>query len=888
MLNWREVIRRVSYLGRKTRFDDELRDEMRFHIDSRADELEQTGLSRTAALSQATREFGSSARLGEATRGVWQIRWIEDLLADLRYGLRACRRQPLFTLTVAGSIALGIGANSAVLTAVDAVLWRPLRVHDPATLIQFTTIRSNGSENDWLPIEYHRHLRAIPPIADVAGEVNEGLSFTYDGRAERIMGMAVTANYFTMLGVQPAIGQPFSPDVRAGRWAAEAVLSYRFWQRRFGGDPSVIGRTIRLNSYPFTIVGVSASSFFDLVQGIDPEVRVPVLPPDAQLAEIELMNGANASSMLTIARLRPGATMAQAEAAINGRLSEYFDATTSERVRRAPWTRIRVESGARGWTSELDDFHAPLFVLLALSALVLVTACANMASMLSARDSARRRELAIRVSIGAGKLRLGRQLLAEGVLLAVMGGALAVPIAYGTAQMLPQFLPQGHIGLSLDLQPDARAIAFTSVLALVAGCVVGFVTALQATRGDQTGALKSDLTPSVSAGGGATLRRALVTGQVAFSLAMLVVAALFLRAVSVLRPTDFVGPLDRILLFTIKPQRELYNESRMRTLADELVRRMSALPGVSAAAIAETGPLASRQHTTRVYGPHGDSAEVAADFVSPGFFDAAGIRLLSGRAFGAGDSPGAPRVAVINRSLAQLLFGRGNPVGRTIAVPPGGPEATYLVIGVVADVRYHDLRVAPPPTLWRAYQTEPPYMPTLHVRSADANTGALINAVLREFDAIDTGFPVFDIKSLDKRVADTLARERMVAGLATAFGALALMLAAVGLYGVLAFSVTRRTREIGLRIALGSSVRSVLWLVGREAAQLVIVGLVLGAAIALGAARIIASNFAGVSTGDVAVFAASIMVLTLIAAIAVSIPAARAARVDPLEALRTN
>ncbi|MGH7551945.1 MAG: ABC transporter permease, partial [Longimicrobiales bacterium] len=582
MARWQELLRRLRHLTGRSRFDDELRAEMQFHVDMRAAELATSGMSRADALSKARREFGSDIRLAEETREAWRFQWLQEFASDVRYALRSCRRHPAFALTVGVSLALGIGANSAVFTAVDALLFEPLPVREPEGLVLVSRERASGSHVDYLFLEYVRQLRDSDVFADVTTAVGDGLSFTLDGRAERIMGEAVSPDFFPVLGVTPVLGQGFSSEVRAGRWAAEAVLSHNFWKRRFGGDRSVIGRRIWLNSYPFTVVGVSAPGFLGVVQGLDPEVRIPVLPEGVELAQIELASGSGTSPALAIARLLPGVTMAQAEAVLNSRLPEFTRATTNPGVHRDAWTRVRVLPGARGLTGNLDPFHTPLLVLLAVAATVLVIACANVASMLLARATARQRELSIRVSIGAGRVRLVRQLLAESLLLALIGGALAVPFAYATAQVLPRFLPRGHLSLAVDLHPDARVIAFTAALALLTGVLIGVMPAFQATRGDLTGALKADTAASVGGRRGTLLRRGLVAGQIAFSLVMLVVSALFVRSLPELRPSDFGGRTDQVLLFTMKPQRELYGPDRIRVLAGELVRRMRAVPGVQA------------------------------------------------------------------------------------------------------------------------------------------------------------------------------------------------------------------------------------------------------------------------------------------------------------------
>jgi predicted permease len=891
MARWQELLRRGIYLGRRSRFDDELHDEMQFHMEMRAGELEASGLSRRDALATARREFGSPVRLAEATRHVWQFQWLEDLAVDFRYAARSCRRHPAFALSVGASLALGLGANSAVFTALDAVFWKPLAITEPERLVRVSATRASGDQRyDYIPREYLQYMRDAGVFTDIVAQTSDGLSFVFDGRAERIMGEAVSPQLFSVLGVKPALGQAFSPEVRAGRWDAQAVLSYRFWKRRFGGDPSVIGRTIRLNTYPFVVVGVLPPSYLDVVQGQDPEVRVPTLPARSELAQIGLVSAAPEQPVIALGRLRPDISAARVESMLNARLPEFVRLSANPRVNgaRDRWTRVHVSSAARGMTGSLDRLRAPLVALFVLAGMVLLTACANVVGMLIARASARQRELAARVALGAGRARIARQLFAESLVLALIAAALATPFMYATARILPAFLPKGHISLALDLRPDARVLLFTAALALITGVVIGLLSAFHATRGDLTGALKAGAAAAVGEGRRIVARRTLVAGQVAFSLVMLVVAGLFVRSLTNLRPTGFAGPTDRVLLFTMKFQPEQYPSDQARVLVDRLRVRMAALPGVQAVAVAETGPLASRQSTMMVRAGGRDSVLASSDDVTPGFFDGVGLRLIAGRDFRPSDSPSSALVAIINATLARRLFGGEQPIGRTVELGFDRGIRAFTVIGVAADVQYHDVHVPPAPTIWTTYQRGAPYMPTLVVRTMDANTGKMLAAIMRELDAIDTGFPVFDVRSLDSRIGDALARERMVAALSRAFGVLALLLAAVGLYSVLAFSVSQKTREIGLRMALGSSLSSVRWLVIRDAAAPVVAGVGVGVAVALLAGRMIAREFLGVAATDVIAIGVAIAVMGLIAGIAVFIPALRASRVDPLTALRAD
>jgi predicted permease len=813
------------------------------------------------------------------------MRPLQDLTADLRFATRTFRRSPTFTITAIISLALGIGANSAIFTALDAVLWKPLPVANPHSLLRLMATRGDERYLASLPSGFVDQLHRADILSEVATFSNDGLSFSYDGRAERIVGEFVSPNYFTFLGVSPTLGQAFTPQVRSGHWAPEAVLSYRFWKRRFAGDPTVIGRTIHLNTYPFVIVGVSPPSFFDLEQGFEPELRLAVLPAGQQLSQIAEIGNSPTRNWDTAGRIKPGLRLAQVEAAVDSQFQEFLRTTPVQEIRRRNYHHARVLAGDKSWPGQLEEFQAPLFVLLALVAAVLLIACANVANMLLARATARSRELSIRASLGAGRARLVRQMLAESVLLSLLGGAFGILVANAAEQLLIHFLPQGHISIVMDLHPDARALTFTFVLALATGLLFGLAPALQSTRGHLAGTLKTDSAASIGESSRMGFRGVLVIAQVAFSLVLLIAAGLFARTMANLRPTDYRVRLDRVLLFTMKPQQEIYSAERKRVLARELIRRVSAIPGVQSAALAENGPLGSRSDSESIAVPGGQSIQVADDEVTPGFFDSIGLPLIAGRDFTAADQPGSPLVAIINEALARSLFKSENPIGRTIQDVDGSEIHRLQVVGVVGNSHYYDLRSAPPPVVYFTYQDSAPYMPTLHVRTSAPDTAGTIAAVRREFDALDKGFPVFNIKTLELRIEDSMARERMVANLAGVLGLLALLLAAVGLYGVLAYLVSRRTREIGIRMALGADAGSVVWLIAREALLLIAAGSITGIAIATLAGRLLRSYLFGISPADPITLLASASTMLVISAIAVCVPAARAARIDPLVAL---
>jgi macrolide transport system ATP-binding/permease protein len=882
----RECVNRLRYLAGFNRWDWNLDEEIRFHLETRSAELEAGGMAPAEAATRARREFGSVAIAQDESRRAWEFRWLEDFVSDLRHASRACRRSPAFALTAVISLALGIGGTTSIYTALDAVLWRPLPVAEPNRLVAFSITRDKGDPKTDLPAAFVYQLSASGMFTGVTVNSSDGLSFTYDGRAERIIGEVVSPNYFGLVGVRPFLGQYFTPAVQNGQWAAEAVLSYDFWQRRFGGDPAVIGRTIHLNTYPFTIVGVSPPSFFGLDRGTNYELRIPILPEGRQIAQVREISGSPERWLSVVARLRPGTTVAQVDTAEDALFQEFLRTTPFPQFRSGGLRHLQVKPAPRGSDDYVERFHDPLYVLMVLVAIVLLIACSNVAGMLLARAAAREREIAIRTSIGAGSFRLIRQMLAESLLLSVLGGALGIAVAWRAGGLLFRFLPQGHIHIAIDLRPDRAALLFTLAVSVVTGILFGLAPAITATRGSLAGALKSDSAAAAGSGCGAQFRRALVIAQVAFSLVLLVGAGVFARTLVDLHPRDYRSP-DRVLLFTMKPQQEIYSDDQKRELAAEVVRRVSMLPGVLSAALAEEGPLGSRPSSQRVEAPGHVGIEVGDDAVTPGFFDTVGIPRIAGRDFNDGDRPGSVPVIVVNQQLARTLFPHQNPLGRSLTLRVGRQEMDHQIVGVVGDTRYYDVHKAPEPFLWTSIIQYPPYMPTLHVRT-NADAGGMIAAIRRELDSIDRGFPVFNIRTMESRIQDSLANERMVAGLSGAFGILALVLAALGLYGILAYSVSRRTREIGIRMALGATPGSVLWMIAREALILVGAGGAAGAVLAMVALRGLARYLAAVSAVDAQIAGSSIAGMLLLAAAAVCIPAIRGRRISPLTSLRQD
>ncbi len=882
----RNIVTGLRSLFRKERVDRELDEELGAYLEMAAAEKMKQGMTRQEAFRAVRLERGSPEVTKEIVRSATWESFLETCWQDVRFGLRMLRKNPDFTAVVVLMLALGIGANAAIFNTANAVLWRTLPVADPQSLMRLIAVRQDGTEHESIPIGIAEELRRSRNIvSDVITRSDDGLSFSYKGgAAERVVGEVVSANFFDSLGIRPALGQGFSAAVQKGQWAPEVVLSYRFWQRRFGSDPHVLGQSIRLNDYPFTIVGVSPEDFYSLVVGFDPELRVPQMPPGQSLSQSELLSTADAAIM---ARLKPGIGIVRAEAAADAACQQFLQDERLNQHEANPTRHIRLAPGARGWQGDLAHYRTSLLVLVGLACVVLLVASFNLTSMLHARATTRRRELAVRAAIGAGKSRLVRQMFTESTLLATAAGAVSLAIMSSTGETILGFLPQGHINVVLNVSPDLRTLWFTAALTVFVGVLMGLVPALYVTRSNLTLALKSDSAASIGDARGAVFRSVLTMGQVALSLLLLTMAGLFERSLMNLRAADPFPEPDRVLVFRMKPQKELYDGQKIRNFTAEVAQRMSTLPGVNFAGLAEEGPYGSRgaMHVT-VGASDGRTARSDMDIVSPGLFATLGIPLLNGRDFSVRDGERAKRVVVVDEVLARQLFGNDDAVGKMVEASVQEGDVEFEIIGVVSASRYFDLHQSPPPMIFFSLQQAGPYMPTLHVRAGSANTATVVSEVRREFGVIDKNVPIFDIKTLRDRALDNLAQQRLVSDLAAAFGALALTLVTIGLYGLVAYSVAQRTREIGIRVALGAERKQIMRLIAWQGMQVVLIGVALGLPISFLLARQIAGMLYAVHADDPLSFATVMFVLGFVTMLACYIPARRAMRVDPMIALR--
>ncbi|HVG29682.1 MAG TPA: ABC transporter permease [Pyrinomonadaceae bacterium] len=853
---------------------------------------------------------------------------MRNLWQDLRYGARLLSKTPGFTAVTALSLALGIGANTALFSVVDAVLLKKLPVKEPERLVLFKSVATrkfspgnyNGNTSDdpsgllvrtSFPYQTFARFREQRQsvLSDVFAFGRVSLNVNADGQAGVADGQAVSGNYYAGLGVPASLGRTLTEADDNPAATPAAVVSHRYWQRRFGGDPSVVGKQINLNGVAFTVVGVTPQGFEGAMQvGSTADVSIPIAWEPQVNTERSRMAGAGTWWLRLMGRLKPGATAEQAQASLNdvfqqSALEQRAAQQAHEEEARAPldpndYPRLAADSGSRGEMNVRRDYQKPLYYLLGVVGLVLLIACANVANLLLARAAVRRREIAVRLALGATRRRLIRQLLTESVLLATIGGALGVLLAFWIKDGLLAVTDWGGRQMSaLDPRLDWRVLGFTLGLSLLTGVVFGLVPAWRATRVDLTPALK-DSGRSSSHTSRSWLSKSLVVAQVAMSLLLLVGAGLFLRTLVNLERVETGFNTDNLLLFGVDPDLIGYKDERLASLYSQMSERIEAVPGVRSVTFSAQPLLAQSSYESVLYLPGATpdadgkirpSGNVYIHQTRENFLAAMGIPLLAGRGLTAQDDARAPHVAVVNQTFARKVFREENPLGKRFGISrsrPGGIE----IVGVAKDAKYTSQRDEIPPTAYLPWlqQLDAVGSVTFEVRTT-GDPAAGVAAMREAVREVDANLPLKDIKTQIEQADETLAMERLFAKLLSLFGLLALLLAAVGLYGVLAWSVSQRTHEIGIRMALGASRAAVLKMILSQGLTLTLSGVAVGLAGAYALTKYLASltdMLYGVKPTDPLTFAVIAASLTLVALVACYLPARRATKVDPLSALR--
>jgi predicted permease len=876
----------------------EVADELNAHIEERAADLMEAGVSRQDAYSQARRELGNATLLTEHTRETWGWMWLDHLLQDLRYGCRSLLRNPGFTAVAILSLALGIGANTAIFGLVDVLLIKSLPVRDPNELV-IPGHQTAGAPKPTIGLTYElfARFRSINrSFQDLAGFG----SFTWKdkstpGAGPSRAGQWVSGNYFDVLGVPAVLGRSITPaddsiEGVGGSHGAVAMLSYDYWRKAYQLDPAVLGKSINVNGRWLTVVGVTPPEFFGTQVGRSPDVFVPIMLQPAVLAPNNFLHDSprgRTTWLTAIGRLKPGVNEAQAGGDLAA-IFESYDAPLRAPGSVAPAVHIHFQSGARGLSSLRDQFSAALQFLMVLVAVVLLIACANVANLLLARATAREREIAVRLAIGAGRSRIIRQLMTESLLLSAIGSGIGLIFALWSSRLLVGMLPEGSTPLSLEVRPDFHVIGFCVGLAIFTTVLFGLVPAIGATRFSLNNALKQMRDLRLER---IPLRKALVTVEVALAVPLVLGAGLLVGTLQKLLTVDAGFTRQNVVQIGFDTDSAAYDRTQWKTVYDQLVERVSAVPGVRAVSLVNRGLM--EQGTTRSGPVHfpgytfqaGENRQLAEAIIGPDYFAAGGIPLRAGRVFTPRDDSPARRLAVVNETFVRRYFHNQNPIGKSYGF--GTDPDNIEIIGVVADAKYSDLRQEPIPMAYYSWrQMMPARLRTLIVRTqGDPQTmaPALRQAVISIHPDL-----IREVRTLHSQIDESLVRERILATLSGFFGLLAMLLACVGLYGVVSYGVTRRMSEIGLRVALGARARNVMWMVLAETLSMAAIGVLIGTPIALLLARFTEAFLFGLKPNDPLVLSAVLLAMIAVSALAGYLPARRAARIDPMIALRND
>ncbi len=901
-MQWlREFFRRLQVLFHPRRFEQELKEEMRFHFELQAEARRGDGRELTKAGHASRRQFGILTRLQEESRDMWGWRWLEDLLADLRYGLRTLRNSPGFSAAAILSLALGIGANTAVYSLIYETLFKPIPASKPAELVAVYHQSDRGylSSSSYPDYEFYRDHNDV--FTGMLAYLRVPMVIRMGETTEKISGELVSPDYFSTLGVRPLLGRFFSEQV-SGDAGQAAVLSYDLWQSRFNGDSAVIGTGIAVGRQPLTVIGVAPRDFHGVTLdwGKPPGIWLPVSLYRAAvpaLAEVDVKHAWGMHSFLVLGRLRRGATQesARAELAVLfAQSAQYRDQVFKGASQYTPV--LYPAQRARFWPAYRGSAVQYLSMLAAVVGFVLLIACFNVANLLMARAACKTRELALRLSLGASRSRVARQLLTEGLLLSLLGGAAGLVLADWTTRIFSEFPRAFPVPFALEGGPDARVLGLALAISILTGVSFGIAPLREASRLDLAATVKA---VTVSAGpgrGGSALRDLLVVAQVALSLVMLVGAGLFLRTLRNAEAADVMTIPSNLLLVKLDLATQGYDEARRRQFYPQFLDNIRALPGVESAALVFVVPLSGTRGGTNIEvelpEKPGKAQTVQVDYnvITPDYFRTIGIALKRGREFGASDRSGAQAVAVINEKMAARFWPGRDPIGKRFGLtyfrPPSRSLGSAEVVGIVRDGHFRNLRDPMRPCFYLPLEQNQ-FQPEMNliVRSG-GNSMRNAAAIRSQARLIDPSLALTDITTWKSHRDSSLAQERVTALLLTGFGAVALVLAGIGLYGVISFGVAQRTREIGVRIALGADRARVTRLVLGRGLALVSTGLALGLGAAFALTRFVSSLLYGVSSNDPFTVIGMSALLVAVALIAGYIPTRRAIRIDPMEALR--
>lgn len=914
----RELVHRFKYLFHRGRFDSDLEEELRDHLSRKQDE--------GATASEARRQFGNITSILEESRDMWRFTFIEQLGQDVRYALRSMAANRLFTLMVVTSLALGIGANTAIYSFMDAILVRALPVHNPEELVVL-----NWRAKTYPPV-VHSHwgqdydepgggtaspnfpysvLRLFGDQSTVFSTLfgyvgSDNLNVVASDGAQIAHGQFTTGGYFSGLRISPAAGRLIGPDDDRPGAPPVAVLAFDYWQSRFAGDPAVVGKSVKINGTPVTIAGVAAPEF----RGVLPQANPNVFLPMAQLAlgRSQQDDGIFTSDTYywieLMGRLKPGVTLAAAESQLAPMFHNFVASTATKDRERAALPALWLQPGGSGVDNLRRRFSKPLWILMTMVALILLIACANIANLLLARASSRRREIAVRLGLGAGRLRLVRQLLTETLLYSVAGGLAGLGVAALGIRFLIPLLTSGNDSLDLHVRLDWPVLAFTLLLTVITGMLFGLIPALQATRIDVTPALKETRASNPRSrtrhwGVSFGLSQILVVLQIAISLVLVVAAGLFIRTLANLQAVNLGFNARSVLLFHIDANKAGYKDAALRRFYYDVETRLASLPGVSGATSTDMPMVADYGGRTSISvpgipePPEGQlGPNTCYMMVGPTFFDTMEIPILAGRALGKGDVEGAPHAVVVNQVFVDTYMKGQNPIGRHFTLGTRGPNKLDLeIVGVARTARYNSLKREVPPVTYLSWLQDQKGRRLQEMYYEVRTVGdplALANSVRQIVRDASPLVPVQGLTTQTQRIESTISQERGFAKLCSCFGALALLMACVGLYGTMAYNVARRTNEVGIRMALGADRGRIVWMVLREVLVMCVLGSVIGLIGVSQTTTVVKSFLFNVKPADPVALSLSAVVLFACAVLAGLLPARRAASINPVDALRAE
>jgi predicted permease len=896
---------------RPERLSDEIEDELHFHIEAYATDLMHSGLPREEAFRRARAELGGLAAQKENCREAWGTRAWDELRSDLRYAFRMLAKSPGFTAIAIGSLALGIGANTIIFTVTKAILLDRLAVPHPEELRLFALTQGEKGvvHSSWgyfdqtssgkslstsfsYPV-YQQLRQHNDALKDIFAFKDYGrLTATIDNKAEAVTSEMVSGNYYRALDVHPVLGRSIvdTDDAAVGSGPV-LLISYGYWSRRFGRSPDVIGKKLEINSTPMTIIGVNPPEFTGAV-GVQssPNIFLPfsMQPIVAPKFKSSLLADPNLWWVMMMGRLKPGISTEAAQSKIDADLNGAVRATmTVGKDDEMP--RLELENGSRGQNEAGGEFAKPIYVLMSLAGFVLLLACANLANLLLARASSRQREMSVRLALGAGRARILRQMLTESVLLSGIGGTAGLFLGYAGRNAIPHLLSSSWEPTVMSAKFDWMIYGFTAAVSIFTGLLFGLAPAWQATRTQVSSGLKDTAQTTTQRKRNLT-GKTLVVVQVALSMLLLVGAGLFVRTLMNLNNAHLGFSPDNILLFGLQPSPTRYSNAKGIALYHQVEDKLAAVPGIDSATLSQAPLIANIASNMRLIPdgqPQKENKKQSAYFNTVGqlFFSTFKIPIITGRGFDDTDTETSRKVAVVNQELVKRFFPNTNPIGKTFTGGHDDPQR-FEIIGICKDAKYDNLRLSPPPTFYNLYrQQEGVEFMTFAVHTR-MSPEAIIPSLRRAVASIDKNVPLLDIRTQNEQIEDTTRQERIFASLTSGFGILALILACIGIYGIMAYTVAQRTNEIGIRMALGAQSGRILRTILREASWMAVVGVIVGLVAAVAMARLITSMLFGLKPYDPMTLAGASLLLVLIAIAASWVPAWRAAHVDPIKALR--